>query len=750
MQEERKLSVRQHDHLLEGLNPEQRKAVEFPSGPILILAGAGSGKTRVLTHRIAYLLERRAVPEANILAVTFTNKAAGEMRERLRRLIHHDLSRAWIGTFHSICARILRQEAEHLGFARQFTIYDEADQLSLIKNLMADLQISTDKISPGAVQRRIGHAKNKLLTPEEFARHSGDDFIDETVAKVYRAYQKALKENNAMDFDDLLIYPIRLFQTQPAILDRYQQRFQNILVDEYQDTNRAQYIFLKLLAAAHQNLCVVGDDDQSIYSWRGADINNILAFETDFPRCTTFRLEQNYRSTKSILAAAHSVVVKNTGRMAKELWTDREAGEPVTLLEVESDLHEAQAVVDKISEEFGLSRRSPHGAAGAGDRPRSFRDFAVLYRTNAQSRVLEEALLRAGMPYVIVGGLRFYERREVKDVLAYMRLAANPADSISLRRAINYPLRGIGEASLRRLEAYARQEGLTLFDALPDGAKLLPDRVKDRILEFYNCIHKYISLKSAISLPEWANALVDETGIIPLLKSESSPESMNRIDNIRELQKAIAEYAAARRTGSGATIDGFLEEVALVSDIDTWNDKSNAVSLMTLHSAKGLEFPVVFIVGLEDGLVPLSRSLESAANLEEERRLFYVGATRASDKLYLSWAAQRLRQGQRMFSEPSRFVRELDGQLIVREGRRRIPRHGGDHHEPASLLLPKYEDESQEIVKIEIGQHVRHQLFGIGQIVSVDGQGENVKVTVRFAQAGTKKLVLKYANLQFL
>jgi len=760
LKEEGTLSVRHQDHLLEGLNPEQRNAVESPNGPMLILAGAGSGKTRVLTQRIAFLVERCAVPPSGILAVTFTNKAAGEMRERVRRHIHRDLSEAWIGTFHSICARILRQQAELLGFARQFTIYDDADQLSLVKQLAVDLQIPTDKITPGSIQRRIGHAKNALLSPDEFSQNSGGNFFDETVAKVYFAYQRALKENNAMDFDDLLLYPIRLFESHPDILQRYQNRFQNILVDEYQDTNRAQYIFLKQLAAGHQNLCVVGDDDQSIYSWRGADIKNILAFEKDFPNCRTFRLEQNYRSTKGILAAAHSVVVKNSGRMAKQLWTEREDGEKVALLELENDLYEAQSIVDKINEEFGHSRRLPSAKrrgetnGSAGRAGRSFRDFAVLYRINAQSRLLEEALLRASIPYVIVGGLRFYERKEIKDVLAYMRLAANPPDSISLRRAINYPLRGIGEATMRRLETYAREHALTLFEALKDGAAELSERAKDRVLEFYHFINKYIHLKSSISLLEWANALIDETGIIPLLKSESSPESINRIENIRELQRAIADYAAG---SPGATIEEFLEQVALVSDIDGWKDKSNAVSLMTLHSAKGLEFPVVFLVGLEDGLFPLSRSLEEPANLEEERRLFYVGATRARDKLYLSWAAQRMRMGQRMFSEPSRFLREMDDQWIERDGWRPSRRGGIGYavETPQSPVaragrMPKYEDESQDIPTIQSGQRVRHELFGIGKIVSAEGHGENLKVTVRFAEAGTKKLVLKYANLQFL
>lgn len=727
--------------------------MESPRGPVLILAGAGSGKTRVLTHRIAYLLEQGMASAASILAVTFTNKAAGEMRERVSRLVRHELSKAWVGTFHSMCARILRQQAEHIGFSRNFVIYDEADQLSLMKQAANDQQIPTDKISAGGLLRRISDAKSAFLSPEEFAQISGGNFIDEMVLKAYRAYQKELRENNAMDFDDLLIYPIRLFQDHPAILQSYQNRFQNVLVDEYQDTNRAQYVFLKLLAQGHQNLCVVGDDDQSIYSWRGADVKNILDFEKDFPACTIFRLEQNYRSTKQILAAAHSVVVKNNGRLDKELWTEREDGDKVTLMELENDLFEAQSVVDKINDEFGHSRRTPlqgsraDGVGAASLSGRSFRDFAVLYRTNAQSRVLEEALLRAGMPYVIVGGLRFYERKEIKDVLAYMRLAANPADSISLRRAINYPLRGIGEATLRRLETFARQNRLTLFAALRDGAALFSDRIKDKVVEFYQAISKYISLKNSISLLEWANALIDETGIIPLLKSESSAESMNRIDNIRELQRAIADYAASASDGS---IEGFLEQVALVSDIDGWNDKSNAVNLMTLHSAKGLEFPVVFIVGLEDGLLPLSRSFDEPANLEEERRLFYVGATRARDKLYLSWAAQRLRLGQRMFSEPSRFLREMDSRFVERDDRR--PRFAG---RPSSQPLrasamPKYEDESQEISGIQKGQRVRHELFGVGQIVSVEGSAENLKVTVRFAEAGTKKLVLKYANLEFL
>ncbi|MDZ7290812.1 MAG: UvrD-helicase domain-containing protein [candidate division KSB1 bacterium] len=736
---------------MEALNNEQRKAVACGDGPILVLAGAGSGKTRVLTYRIAYLIERQGVRAENILAATFTNKAAQEMQERLSRLVSLALSRykhhdgPWVGTFHSICARMLRAHAEHLGFTRQFTIYDSEDQLGLIKQIVAELAIPTERISPGYIHYRISRAKNGLMTNPQSLAGDGD-FRDEVVARVYAIYQQRLKENNAMDFDDLLIYPIELFRQHPEILSSYVHRFRYVLVDEFQDTNRTQYVFLRALAGRDRNVFVVGDDDQSIYRWRGAEVRNILDFERDFPDCKVFRLEQNYRSTRNILEAAHSVIVNNRDRLPKKLWTEREAGEPVALLEAGNEYHEAQIILDKITEQI-----SHHYNSGLTHR-RNFSDFAILYRTNAQSRVIEDTLRRAGIPYVIVGGLRFYERKEVKDVLAYMRLAANPADRVSLRRIINYPLRGIGETTIKRLEEFARANKITLFQALARVGEIptIKPGLRDKVLEFYDFINRFVSLKNELSLLEWANALVGATGIIHLLKSENAQE---RIDNIRELLNSIHEYATEVRD---ATIEGYLERVSLITDIDTWDEKSNAVTLMTLHSAKGLEFPVVFITGLEDGLFPLIRTGDVDSDLEEERRLFYVGTTRAKEKLFLSYALMRSRYGNdNQFNLPSRFLEELDRQYVRQEEVRRLrpfetSASEAEWHPGHEQVMPKYEEESQDNEGMYVGRLVKHPKFGLGEILALEGKGENLKLTIAFEKEGTKKIFVQYGKLQLL
>ncbi len=747
------MSGKKYDYLLETLNAAQRQAVASGAGPILVLSGAGSGKTRVLTYRIAYLIERGGIRAENILAVTFTNKAAHEMQERLSRLVPHGASRfnyhdgLWVGTFHSICARILRLHADRLGFSRQFSIYDSEDQLGLIRQIVAELNVPTDKLSPGSIHHRISRAKNGLQTASQFAE-AGGDFRDEIIARVYALYQQRLRENNAMDFDDLLIYPLELFRQNAEILANYTQRFRHILVDEFQDTNRTQYLFLRALAARDRNVFAVGDDDQSIYRWRGAEVRNILDFEQDFPDCKVFRLEQNYRSTSNILEAAHSVIVKNHNRLPKKLWTEREAGEPVALLEAGNEFHEAQIILDKITEEI-----SHHNG---GTYSRSFRDFAILYRTNAQSRVIEDTLRRAGIPYIIVGGLRFYERKEVKDVLAYMRLAANPADAVSLRRIINYPLRGIGETTIKKLEEFARANNLTLLKALGRVGEIPTIKAgsRDKVLAFYSFIDRYVSLKNELSLLEWANAVVDATGIVRLLKSENALE---RVENINEVLRSIHEYAGQFRD---ATIEGYLERVSLITDIDRWDEKSNAVTLMTLHSAKGLEFPIVFISGLEEGLFPLIRTGDVDSDLEEERRLFYVGTTRAKEKLFLSYAATRSRftgnaKGLTYNNNlPSRFLAELDQRFVQHESVRR-PRTfetreaDGEKYFGHEQIMPDYENESQE-KEIQVGKMVKHPQFGLGEILAVDGKGENLKLTIAFENVGTKKILVQYGNLQIL
>jgi DNA helicase-2/ATP-dependent DNA helicase PcrA len=732
--------------LLNALNPAQRKPVLEGDGPVLVLAGAGSGKTRVLTNRIAYVLHKgKATPES-ILAVTFTNKAAQEMRERLERIIGFNLSHCWIGTFHSLGARILRREASNTGLQSSFNIYDEEDRLNCIKLILKEKNIAIEKIQPKLVVYTIRNSKNAFLTASDYKNFHPENEIERQIADIYVRYQEMLHEYNAVDFDDLLMLPVLLFQDHPEILTFYQNKFTHLLVDEYQDTNRTQYLLLQLLAGKHKNLFVVGDDDQSIYRWRGADLRNILEFEKDYPDCKIFRMEQNYRSSKNILAAAHSVIVNNMGRHSKELWTDKPNGDKVQILQATSDRGEAEFVVDKIQSEF------LHGK-------RQSRDFAILYRTNAQSRTLEDALRRNSIAYVIVGGTRFYERKEVKDMLAYFRVVANPLDSISMNRIINYPLRGIGEATLAKLRQYALENKLSFFKALADAENVpgLGERVTATIKDFHRFIQTYISLKEQLSLTELVNALVEETGILQKYKEEGTPDALSRMENIRELLNAVYEYAQAH---DSATLEGFLEEVSLIADIDSWEDRSNAVTLMTLHSAKGLEFPVVFISGLEEGLFPLSRSHDNRDDLEEERRLFYVGATRAKEKLYITWASSRRKFGSFSQCYPSRFLRELDKSLIDLQVQNKFNDHyavyssGRTRRRSSSdefeQTMPDYENFSQEEQELHIGTRILHPKFGIGTVATMNGRGENLKINVDFENEGLKTLMVKYAKIQIL
>lgn len=724
-------------HFLEALSSAQRKAVKCTSGPMLILAGAGSGKTRVLTHRVAYLVRYAGVKPWHILAVTFTNKAANEMKDRILKLLKGMGAEAWIGTFHSTCARVLRIEGERLGYERNFLIFDREDQLRFIKNVMTELSLSHKQYNPEAVQARINGAKNAFVGPDEYKSSAKEPF-EETVALVYFHYQDLMKKNNAMDFDDLLVNPIRLFEQYPDVLEKYQDRFRYILVDEFQDTNRTQYLLLKKLAAKHKNLCVVGDDDQSIYRWRGADIKNILTIEEDYPNCSIFHLEQNYRSTRYILDAANSVVANNTRRREKRLWTEKEEGEKVTVLDMNDDIAESIQVVNLIKEELY-------------QKTRNFSDFVVLYRTNSQSRVLEDALRTSGIPYVVVGGVKFYERKEIKDVLAYLRLICNPKDSISFKRIVNYPLRGIGETSIAKLEEFARKHSVPMLDAARRVEEIttIGERIRKNISEFCSLIEKYSLLKEEFSPGETAQTLADELGILKSFKEIGTEEAQVRSENVQELLSAIANFKVLHKN---ATLDDFLEEVSLVTDIDTWDDKSNAVTLMTLHSVKGLEFPVVFITGLEEGLFPLSRSFESNDALEEERRLFYVGATRAKEKVFLTWSAQRMRFGETYKNISSRFLKEIDPELVIRHDLRRgddtNKLDGRKRYKPAVDVMPAYEDFSQDTPEIYIGAEVRHGRFGLGKILYKEGHGENLKLTVDFYDAGEKKLMFKYANLE--
>ena len=725
---------------LDSLNTEQRNAVLATDGPVLILAGAGSGKTRVLTSRIAYLLQEKNAAPYSILAMTFTKKAANEMNERVGRLLNHPQP-LWIGTFHSIFAKILRWEAPAYQYSQDFVIYDTDDQGQVIKSIMERMSLSPKTYSPKAIGSVISKAKNGLIAPVEFEKDVKGIF-EEIVAKIYPEYQAQLRRNQAFDFDDLITVPIHIFNNHPAILEKYQERFRYLLVDEYQDTNRAQYQLIHALARKSKNLCVVGDDDQSIYGWRGADIRNILDFEKDFPETQIFRLEQNYRSTKNILKAAHSVVKNNKGRKDKELWSERETGESVEIFETEDERAESYKVVEKIREQIFQNKRS-------------FSDFAILYRTNAQSRALEDGLRRSGISYVIVGGVRFYERKEIKDLLAYLKVIVNPNDSVSLKRIINFPARGIGDTSFARLQSWAVSNNDTVYSAIAniDSIDEIAPRIKQKIQSFYELMEKYRQLSDKISPNELVHTLVDEAGLINAYKETAGLDAAERIENIRELLGAINEYVDETED---PTLTGFLEEVALVADIDTWNDHSNAVTLMTLHSAKGLEFPVVFIAGLEDGLFPTSRSYDSPESLEEERRLFYVGITRAQEKVYLLSAVWRSLYGEGCATTPSRFLSELDESVITWESKKpirqqqiRFEREKRFTSDQYTQTHPDYENISQEAPSsYHKGMYVKHETFGAGQITAVDGKGNKQKLTVRFSNGVTKKFVAQYAKFQ--
>ncbi len=738
------------NNVLAGLNPQQKVAVEALEGPVLIFAGAGSGKTRVLTHRIANLIHSGTAAPHEILSVTFTNKAAGEMRERIIRLLGENLSHINMGTFHSICARILRREALYIGYEQSFSIYDDEDGQKVVKKIMKELGISTDTIKPNSIFYNIKQFKSQMIFPAE-AKDLALSTFDEKVAQIYAIYQSELKKSSAMDFDDLLLKPLELFEKNPHILKKYQDQFKYILVDEYQDTNKAQFQFVEALSHEHKNLCVVGDDDQSIYGWRGADIGNILDFQQLFPGARIFKLEQNYRSTKTILGAASAVVARNEKRAPKELFTEGEEGELIKVLEGRNELDEGKLIVDEIQ---SVCRRNGH----------DFQDVALLYRTNAQSRPLEDVLRRNGIPYQIIGGTKFYNRLEVKDILGYFQLIVNPLDDISFMRIINKPTRGIGKTSQEAINAFATNEGISLFSAATRAQEIsMPSRAFNRVIEFVQLISKYSALLNELNLEEWARVFVDELGFVKLYKAEVTTESEARIDNIYELLSAISEYT---QRAEEATLTGYMEEVALLTDIDNFNRDQQQVTLMTLHSAKGLEFPVVFLTGMEDGLFPLQRSIDETEALEEERRLFYVGLTRAMERAYLSGAQMRQRYGETLYSRPSRFLEEIPTHLLKYGTRnisdyspkefRRKPGVKMTRTKP-TMQTPKRQSTGmqralgtlsrREAGVYEAGMQVGHKIFGKGKILLVEGSGPEAKVTVMFQGNVKKKLIAKFANL---
>jgi len=703
--------------LFQDLNPPQREAVTHPGGPLLILAGAGSGKTRVLAYRVAYLLRHQSIAPARILAVTFTNKAANEMRERVDRLVGTAVARAiWIGTFHHICSRILRRNGDRVGVGRNFLIFDEDDQRAVIRQCLKDLGLDERRFPPAVVLALIDRAKNEGVDHLAYAERA-NGWYEEVVARVFNAYQRTLREQNALDFDDLLLEVVRLFGEAADVKEEYQDRFQHVLVDEYQDTNRAQYLIIRTLAEKHRNICVVGDDDQSIYRWRGADVRNILEFEQDYLDATIVKLEQNYRSTKTILQAAGEVIQHNPHRHRKALWTANPAGEPIVLYEAFDGHDEARFVVDEIA-------RLRDGLR--------YRDFVVLYRTNAQSRLFEEQCLRAGIPYTIVGGVRFYERKEIRDIIAYLRLALIPADDASLTRIINVPRRGIGDVSFGRLEAYARGHGLSVLEAMaqPEALEDLPKAAQRTAAELVDLIARLRDRASRVRTTDLIDAAIVETGYQAMLEAEGTDEAYSRLENLRELVTVAKEFEDV--TGEEG-LNAFLQHLALVTDLDTWQEQVDRVTLMTLHSAKGLEFAVVFLAGLEEGLFPHARALEEAEGLEEERRLCYVGMTRAKQHLYLSHARTRTIFGSTMPGVPSRFLEEVPAELVTKPT-------------PAPPAVTWMEEE-RDIPSFAVGDHVRHASFGEGRVLGVEGEGVRAVVTVQFAQ-GVKRLALGYAPLE--
>ena len=708
--------------LLESLNDVQREAVQHTEGPLLLLSGAGSGKTRVITHRIAYLIRHHGVSPYNILAVTFTNKAAEEMRTRLENLIGQ--SQLWVATFHSTCAQILRRDIHHLGYDRSFTIYDTADQQTLVKELIKTLQLSLN--NPGPVLGEISRAKSDFVSPKEYASKA-IGFFEESVAKIYPMYQDYLRQNNSLDFDDLIKLTVELFEANPNILEYYQEKFQYILVDEYQDTNRGQYLLVHALAQNHQNICVVGDDDQSIYSWRGADINNILDFEKDYRDTKVLRLEQNYRSTKNILEAAYHVIRNNQKRKEKQIWTDNQTGSAITLHEATDDIREADYVLRQIRE--WRSRRRKYG------------ECVIFYRINAQSRTFEDALRGANIPYQIVGGIRFYERLEVKDIMAYMRVIVNPADTVSIKRIINTPRRGIGVATVQKIEDFAYEEGIPLFAAIQhvDEVSTLNNGAKNKVRAFAELI---ASFNPHDPPARTAEDLLDRTGYLQVLRSEGTIEAQTREENLGELIAAVTEYEESE---TEPTLWAFLERITLASDIDNMEDKSDVVTMMTLHSAKGLEFPIVFMVGIEEGLLPHQRSYNSEAELEEERRLCYVGLTRAQEHVYLTHARSRRLYRDLDYRIPSRFIEEIPAEL-VNQGT--VPESSPRQRVVSSYDPdePDHEDEVQSYY--EIGDIVYHTKFGRGRITAISGYGFDMRITVRFERGSEKVLAAAFAHLQ--
>jgi DNA helicase-2/ATP-dependent DNA helicase PcrA len=739
------------DKLLNGLNPEQQSAVKATDGPLLLMAGAGSGKTRVLTHRIAYLIVEKRVNPYNILAITFTNKAAREMKERIGKMMGGAAEEIWISTFHSMCVRILRRDIDRLGFNRNFTILDSGEQQSVVKAILKDKNIDPKKFDPRAILGSISSAKNELIEPEEYAKSAGG-YFEQVVSDVYEEYQKRLRRNQSLDFDDLIMMTIQLFKRVPEVLEYYQRKFQYIHVDEYQDTNKAQYLLVKLLANRFKNLCVVGDSDQSIYRWRGADIANILSFEKDYPNASVILLEQNYRSTKRILLAANKVIANNMNRKAKNLWTENPEGNKLVYYRADSEQGEAQFVAGKIKE---LTRDGKYKLS----------DIAILYRTNAQSRVMEEVLLKSNIQYSIVGGTKFYDRKEIRDILAYLRLISNPDGDLNLQRVINVPKRGIGSSSLDKIANFAAMHDLSLFQAL-DSVELigLSPKITKAALVFRDLIHNYTQMQEYLSVTELVEEVLEKTGYREMLKAEKSLEAQSRLENLEELLSVTKNF---EETNEDKSLTAFLTDLALVADIDSMdddNEKADSIVLMTLHSAKGLEFPVVFLIGMEEGVFPHSRSLTEEAEMEEERRLAYVGITRAEQTLFLTNAQMRTLFGRTNMNPASRFISEIPEDLLegVEPEKKMNTPFGssgrsfgssgttfGNQVPRKPVMRPVAATTGGDTIGWKVGDKAEHGKWGIGTVVSVKGQGEGTELDIAFpSPTGIKRLLAKFAPIK--
>ena len=724
--------------LLTGLNKEQQQAVQHTEGPLLILAGAGSGKTKVLTVRIAHLLAQGVNPY-EILAITFTNKAAKEMKSRVEGLVGDVANRIWLSTFHSFCAKFLRFEIDSfLGYNSNFTIYDTSDSQAVIKAALKALNLDDKYYSVGAMIAAISDAKNKLLFASDF-RKQARDFYQQKVADVYEYYERELRKNNALDFDDLLLVAVKLLQSNAAVLDKYSHRFRYVMIDEYQDTNHAQYVLAKLLASHWKNIAVVGDADQSIYAWRGADIQNILDFEKDYPNCTSIKLEQNYRSTKIILDAANAVIDNNEGRPEKNLWTDKIEGAKIQHFTAQSEHEEAAFIGDTIAKKHDI-HDVPYG------------DMAILYRTNAQSRVLEEALIKRALPYTMVGGTKFYDRKEIKDVLAYLRVLYNPFDDLSLLRIINVPKRSIGATTVAKLQDYAREKGTSLFMTLTQLHLIdsIKGKTKEKLEEFGILIFTLVSEMEDKTVLDILESILDRTGYLAQLEESTDPQDQARAENIGELLSVAKDF---QDTNPSGTVEDFLEQVALVNDVDSFEQEEAKVTLMTLHAAKGLEFPIVFLCGLEEGLFPHSRTLMNPEEIEEERRLAYVGITRAEKELYISNATTRTVFGRTSSYLPSRFIDEIPEELVDGlRAKRKVPddikRHVPQHMSVTSRPVTKPIVRNEVIADWKVGDTAIHSKWGNGKVINVTGEGAGMKLTIEFPTQGVRVVMAKFAPVK--